>query len=98
MKCIFDDNKTNHEKEVIFGHFQNKFKKEIEIKFLCNYFNDLFIVKDLVEIKIKLFQFKDGALLFFHDFPVQVFKKIFKLKDNNFLLHFKNRLEIWEIK
>ena len=97
IKCIFDDKQTYHTKKSIFGE-QNVFKNEMEIKFLCNYFNNLFIVKDLVNEKIKLYQFKDEKLIYFNDFPAQGFNEIFKLKDNTFLLKFEHKIEIWEIK
>ena len=46
----------------IYDISQNKilFKENgVEIEFLCDYYNDLVVVKDLIEVKIKIYQFKD---------------------------------------
>jgi len=73
-------------------------EKEIKIKLLCNYFNDLIIAKDLNEEKIKLYQFKDRVLKFYNDFPFQDFRKIFRLNNYNFLIYSNNQLKLLEIK
>ena len=73
-------------------------EKEIKIKLLCNYCNDLIIAKDLNEEKIKIYQFKEGVLKFYNDFPFQDFRKIFRLNIYNFLTYSNNKLKILEIK
>ena len=71
---------------------------EIKIEILCNYYNDLVVVKDLVEKKIKIYEFKDGIFKFYNDFPIQDFRKIFVLNNNNFLIYSDHYLKILEIK
>jgi hypothetical protein len=73
-------------------------EKEINIKLLCNYYNDLILVKDLNDEKIKIYQFKDGILKLYSDFPFQDFKKIFRLYNNNFIIFSKNQVKLSEIK
>ncbi len=72
--------------------------KEIKIKLLCNYFNDLIVAKDLNDEKIKIYQFKDGILEFYSDFPFQDFKKILRLNNYNFIIFSENQAKLLEIK
>jgi len=72
-------------------------EKEINIKLLCNYFNDLIVAKDLNEEKIKIYQFKDGVLKYYNDFPFQDFRKIFRLNNYNFITYSDHQLKLLEI-
>ena len=73
-------------------------EKEINIKLLCNYFNDLIVAIDLNEKKIKIYQFKDGIFKFYNDFPFQGFTKILRLNNYNFLGYSNSQLKLLEIK
>lgn len=73
-------------------------ENEITIKFLCNYFNDLIIAKDLITKTIKIYHFKNGILKFYNDFPVQDCKKILKINNYDFLTYSKNQIKVFEIK
>ena len=73
-------------------------EKDINIKLLCNYFNDLIIAKDLNKEKIKIYQFKDRVLKYYNDFPFQDFRKIFILNNYNILTYSNHQLKLLEIK
>ena len=61
-----------------------KIKDEMNIKFLCNYSEDLFFAKDLKN-NIKLYQFKNKAFESYQDFPLSKadIRGMIKLKKNN---------------
>jgi len=73
-------------------------EKKIYIELLCNYYNDLIVAKDLNENKIKIYEFKDGKLEFYNDFPFQDFRKILRLNNYNFITYSYHQLKLLEIK
>ena len=69
-------------------------KDEMNIRFLCNYIDDLIIVQDEKNV-IKLFKFKGGLLKFYKEFPFQnkgLQLNMIRLKNNNFILYQFNEL------
>jgi len=73
-------------------------EKEMNIQLLCNYYNDLIVIKDLKDKKIKIYEFKDGIFKFYNDFPFQNFRKVFRLNNYNFLAYSDHQLKLLEIK
>ena len=65
-----------------------KIKDEMNIKFLCNYSEDLFFAKD-VKNNIKLYQFKNKAFESYQDFPLSKadIRGMIKLKNNNIIMY-----------
>ena len=78
--------------EEIYGFFRkrtfNVVIEELNIRFLCNYNNDLFFAKDL-NGNIKLYKFKGKSFEFYQDFPLSTkdIIGIIKLKDNKLIMY-----------
>ena len=78
--------------EEIYGFFRkrtfNVIIEELNIRFLCNYNNDLFFAKDL-NGNIKLYKFKGKSFEFYQDFPLSTkdIIGIIKLKDNKLIMY-----------
>jgi hypothetical protein len=72
-----------------------KIKDEMNIKFLCNYSEDLFFAKD-VKNNIKLYQFKNKAFESYQDFPLSKadIRGMIKLKNNNIIMYSFNEIMV----
>ena len=93
----------NEKDYYIYDYFNGKeLKTDMRINFLCDYYDDLFFVKDYFW-EVKIYKFEDEKISFFSNFPFEIIriKGMFKLKNkNNFIvmysqdeiqvLHYKN--------
>jgi hypothetical protein len=72
-----------------------KIKDEMNIKFLCNYTEDLFFAKD-IKNTIKLYQFKNKSYEFYQDFPLSKaeIRGMTKLKNNNIIMYSLNEIMV----
>ena len=94
MQSINSNNEIIQLKTIdeIYGFFRkrtfNVVIEELNIRFLCNYNNDLFFAKDL-NGNIKLYKFKGKSFEFYQDFPLSTkdIIGIIKLKDNKLIMY-----------
>ncbi len=94
MQSINSNNEIIQLKTIneIYGFFRkrtfNVIIEELNIRFLCNYNNDLFFAKDL-NGNIKLYKFKGKSFEFYQDFPLSTkdIIGIIKLKDNKLIMY-----------
>ena len=92
---------VNHDQENMILNEENYYgnykilKDEMNIVFMCDYFDNLFIVKDK-ENKPKLYKLQDNSFVKVSDFPygLEKLKGIIKLKNNNLLMYSDNQLVI----
>ena len=65
--------------------------EEMNIEFICNYFDDLIIVKSRNDF-FKIYKFENKSLHFYEDFPFQFehARGIIKLKNNNLIMYSGN--------
>ena len=70
-------------------------KDEMDIIFLCDYFDNLFIAKN-VKNKPKIYMLQDNSLKYVRDFPYELneLKEIIKLKNNSLMMYSKRQLVI----
>ena len=68
-------------------------KDEMDIIFLCNYFNNLFIVKNTRDIP-KIYMLQDNSIKYVKEFPYQLkeLEGVIKLKNNNLIMYSRNKL------
>ena len=80
--------------ETYYGNYKI-LKDEMNIVFMCDYFDNLFIVKDK-ENKPKIYKLLDNSFVKVCDFPygLEKLKGIIKLKNNNLLMYSENQLLI----
>ena len=93
-------NKRENDESRYYESEPNSFKtleNKNKIEFVCDYFNDLIIVKNY-EKKFKIYQFKKGELQFYNDFSFN-FKlymdEIIKLKNGNLIIISKYKFIIF---
>ena len=92
---------VNHDQESMILNEENYYgnykilKDEMNIVFMCDYFDNLFIVKDK-ENKPKIYKLLDNSFVKVSDFPygLEKLKGIIKLKNNNLLMYSDNQLAI----
>ena len=91
----------NHDQEnmvisekTFYGNYKI-LKDEMNIIFMCDYFDNLFIVKDK-ENKPKIYELQDYSFKKVSDFPfiLEKLKEIIKLKNNALLMYSENQLLI----
>ena len=72
---------------------------EMNVIFFSDYFDDLFIVKDLNK-KLKVYKFNNKKIQFYKDFPFQDQQiiGIIKLKNNNTIIYSYNKLYVYKNK
>ena len=80
--------------ETYYGNYKI-LKDEMNIIFMCDYFDNLFIVKDK-ENKPKIYELQDYSFKKVSDFPfgLEKLKEIIKLKNNALLMYSENQLLI----
>ena len=91
----------NHDQENMIFNEENYYgnfkilKDEMNIIFMCDYFDNLFIVKDK-ENKPKIYELIDNSFKKVSDFPfgLEKLKEIIKLKNNSLLMYSDNQLLI----
>ena len=95
MKLINKNEDLYDKKENPYGIIES-LKDEFKIDFFCNYIDNLILVNDLLEDKVKIYIFKDETLKFYHDFPIdsKYIKGIIKLKNNDFIIYSHSKLEV----
>ena len=97
IQLVNDNNEENIKTESNYEYNFKMLKDEMKIEFLCDYIDNLIIVKDFNDI-IKVYIFEDNTIKFYRDFPYQMNEMIgiIKLKNNNFIMY--SNYEIYLIK
>ena len=95
MLLMNDDQEKQVKIEEKFFKRYKILRDEMDIIFLCDYF-DKFIIAKNVEDKVRIYQLKDNTLEYVKDFPFELkdLNEIIKLKNGNFLMYSKNELII----
>ena len=73
---------------------KKKLKIEMKISFLCDYYGDLFFVKNLNGVKI--YKFENEKISFFSDFPFEIkrIKGMIKLKNNLLVMYSEKEIKV----
>ena len=87
-----DQEKMIEKKEEYFGIYE-RLKDEMDIIFLCDYYDNLIITKN-IEKRARIHMLKDNSLQYVKEFPYQLkdLKEIIKLKNNSFIMYSDHEL------
>lgn len=94
---------VNHDQDTMVEHEETYYgkykllKDEMDVIFLCEYFDDLILVKNFkVKDKAKIYMLKDNSISYVADFPYELkgLTEIIKLKNNCFIMYSENQLVV----
>ena len=93
---------VNEETYSMIGKIKRSYKTlkdEMNVEFISDYFDDLFIVKDF-KGNFKFYKFNNKKIQFYKDFPFQNLgiKGIIKLKNNNIIIYSDCTLYVYKCK
>lgn len=94
---------VNHDQDTMVKHEETYYgkykllKDDMDVIFLCEYFDDLILVKNFkVKDKAKIYMLKDNSISYVADFPYELkgLAEIIKLKNNCFIMYSENQLVV----
>ena len=93
MALVNHDQEKMIEKKAEYYGIYERLKDEMDIIFLCDYYDNLIITKN-IEKKARIHMLKDNSLQYVKEFPYQLkdLKEIIKLKNNSFLMYSDHEL------